>query len=125
MMLAGERDRDRAVALLREHYAEGRLTLEQLGRRVDRVLHARSRWQIGLAFVGLPILPDSAPAKARGVARGAMLVLLSGAWLVFSFMLLALLGIVLLVQGASAATLLGFLVVWLVPTWLLGRAWRR
>jgi hypothetical protein len=124
-MLAGERDRDRAVALLREHYAEGRLTLEQLGRRVDRVLHARSRWQIGLAFVGLPVLPDSTPAKVRGVARGAMLVLLSGAWLVFSFMLLALLGIVLLVQGASAATLLGFLVVWLVPTWLLGRAWRR
>jgi Domain of unknown function (DUF1707) len=124
-MLAGERDRDRAVALLREHYAEGRLTLEQLGRRVDRVLHARSRWQIGIAFVGLPVLTDSAPAKVRGVARGAVLVLLSGAWLVFSFTLLVLLGIVLLVHGASAATLLGFLAVWLVPTWLLGRAWRR
>ena len=124
-MLAGERDRDRAVALLREHFAEGRLTLEQLGRRVERVLLARSRWQIGLAFVGLPLLTDSAPSMARGVARRAMLVVLSAAWLVFSFTLLAVLGLVLLIHGASAATLLGFLAVWLVPTWLLRRAWRR
>ena len=68
-MLAGERDRDRAVALLREHFAEGRLTLEQLGRRVERVLHARSRWQIGLSVA----LFGSLLAIAQGLLTGPII----------------------------------------------------
>jgi uncharacterized membrane protein len=124
-MLAGERDRDRAVKLLREHYADGRLTVEQLSRRVERVLRARSRWQIGIAFVGLPVLPEATRASAsRGIMRGALLLLFTGAYLVFSFTLLVVLALVLLIHGASDAALLGFLAVWLVPTWLLARLWR-
>jgi len=124
-MVAGDRDRERAVALLKEHFAEGRLTVDQLGRRVDRVLKARSRWQIGLAFVGLPVVPDVTRAAGRSLARGAFVALMTGAWLVFSFTLLAVLALVLLIHGASDGTLLGFLVVWLVPTWLISRLWRR
>jgi DUF1707 SHOCT-like domain len=124
-MVAGDRDRDRAVALLKEHYAEGRLTVDQLSRRVDRVLNARSRWQIGIAFIGLPVLPDATRSAGRSLARSALVAVLTGAWLLFSFTLLVVLGLVLVIHGASDATLLGFLVVWLVPTWLLTRLWRR
>jgi hypothetical protein len=38
---------------------------------------------------------------------------------------LAVLGLTLLVEGGSNSVLLGFLLVWLVPTYLLSRAWRR
>jgi hypothetical protein len=124
-MLAGERDRDRAVKLLREHYADGRLTLDQLSRRVERVLRARSRWQIGIAFVGLPVLAEVTRPASRSIARGALLVGFTGAYLMFSFTLLAVLALVLVIHGASNTALLGFLAVWLVPTWLLSRLWRR
>ncbi len=124
-MVAGDRDRERAVALLKEHFAEGRLTVDQLTRRVDRVLKARSRWQIGIAFVGLPVLPDATRAAGRSVARGALVAVLTAAWLVFSFTLLAVLALVLLIHGASSVALVAFLLVWLVPTWLMSRMWRR
>jgi Flp pilus assembly protein TadB len=124
-VVAGDRDRERAVALLKEHYAEGRLTVDQLSRRVDRVLHARSRWQIGLAFIGLPVVQDATRSAGRSLARGALVVVLTGAWLVFSFTLLVVLGLVLLIHGASTGALFAFLIVWLVPTWLLSRLWRR
>jgi hypothetical protein len=50
---------------------------------------------------------------------------LTGAWLVFSCLLLVLFGLVLLIHGASTVEFVGFLVVWLVPTFLLSRLWRR
>ena len=124
-MVAGDRDRERAVALLREHFVEGRLTVEQVGRRVERVLGARSRWQIGLAFIGLPVLPEATRVSTRSLARKALLALFTAAYLVFSFTLLVVLGLVVVIHGASDATLLGFLVLWLVPTWALSRLWRR
>ena len=39
--LAGEADRERLVALLREHYARGQLDLAELDRRVEAVLSAQ------------------------------------------------------------------------------------
>jgi hypothetical protein len=57
--------------------------------------------------------------------RGVVLVLFTGAYLLFSFALLLVLAITLLVHGASTPLLVGFLVVWLVPTYLLSRLWHR
>ena len=57
----------------------------------------------------------------QSVARGAMLVVFTGACLVFSFVLLLVLGLTLLLDGASGTALVGFLLVWLVPTYLLSR----
>jgi hypothetical protein len=54
-----------------------------------------------------------------------MLVVFTGAYLMFSFTLLLVLAVTVLVQGASASALLGFLLVWLVPTLLLYRLWHR
>ena len=130
-MYAGDRDRERAAAALREHYARGRLTVDELSSRVGRVLTARSRWELRRALAGLPMLPDARElavegrSMARGVVRGAMLVVFTGAYLVFSFTLLLVLALTLLIAGASGAVLLAFLLVWLVPTWLLTRLWHR
>ena len=57
--------------------------------------------------------------------RAAALVLFTGAWLLFSFVLLVVLAVTVLIHGASAIELAGFLLVWLVPTVLLSRLWRR
>jgi hypothetical protein len=54
-----------------------------------------------------------------------LLVILTGAYVFFSFSLLLVLGLTLLIYGASASVLVAFLLVWLVPTWLLSRLWLR
>ena len=130
-MRAGDSDRERATAALQEHYVGGRLTLEELSERTGRVLEARSRAEIRRALSDLPLFPDPGELAARGrslvqsVARGAMLVVFTGAYLVFSFALLLVFGLTLLLNGASGTALVGFLLVWLVPTYLLSRLWHR
>ena len=130
-MLAGDSDRERATAALQEHYVGGRLTLEELSDRTGRVLAARSRAEIRRALSDLPLFGDSSELAARGrllvqsVARGAMLVVFTGAYIVFSFVLLLVFALTLLLSGASGTALVGFLLVWLVPTYLLSRVWRR
>ena len=128
-MLAGDVERERVEAALREHYVGGRLTLEEFTDRAGRVLTARSRAELRGALSGLPVLPDvddiAAPIRsaARVAIRGALLVVATGAYLLISAMLLFVLGLALLFGAASAAVLVVFLAVWLVPTVLLTRLW--
>jgi hypothetical protein len=122
MVLASDGDRERAAASLRDHFVRGRLTLEELSERTELALKARTRDDLRKAFDGLP---DRTRALARTVGRGAALVLFTGAWLLFSFVLLVVFGLAILIHGASTAELVGFLVVWLVPTFLLSRLWRK
>jgi Flp pilus assembly protein TadB len=123
MALAGDADRERVAASLREHFVRGRLTLEELTERTELALRARSRSDLRRA---LDELPQVAPMEiARSVVRGAALVVLSAAWLVFSFVLLLVLALTVLIHGASAGELAVFLLVWLVPTLLVSRLWRR
>jgi Flp pilus assembly protein TadB len=122
MVLVGDRDRDTAVASLREHYLNGRLTLDELSARTDVVLRARSLKELRSALAGLPQFTTR--AFAQSAIRGGMVVLLTAAWLMFSFALLVVLGLVALIHGASATALVGFVIVWLVPTYLLSRLWR-
>ena len=130
VMYAGDRDRERAAAQLREHYVRGRLTVEELNERLSRVIAARSRSELRAALAELPLLPDGdqvlayARSAARTAVRGVALVVLTGAYLVFTFVLLVALAVTAIVASASAATLLVFLLVWLVPTYLLSRLWR-
>lgn len=130
-MFAGDRDRERATAALREHYARGRLTLDEISERTDRVLAARSRADLRGALSNLPVLPSVRDLAGHGgsivqaAVRGAVLVVLTGAYVLFSFALLLVFGLTMLVEGASGSVLLGFLLVWLIPTYLLSRVWRR
>jgi hypothetical protein len=121
--IAGDRDRERATVALREGYAGGYLTFDELTRRIGRVLTARSRRDLRRALAGLS--PAPVPRPAEPVLRRAMLFVASGAYLVFSFTLLLLLGLMALIQGTSTTELVVFLIVWLVPTFLLSRLWRR
>jgi uncharacterized protein DUF1707 len=129
-MYAGDQDRESAAASLREHYVRGRLSVEELSSRTGRVLTARSRSDIRTALAGLPLLPEAFGVVGYGriaqvALRGAILFALTAAYVVFTCTLLLVLSLVLIFSGASATTLVGFLVVWLVPTYLLTRLWRR
>jgi hypothetical protein len=123
MTRAGDADRERAVASLREHYVRGRLTLEELADRCEVALKARTLGDIRRALADLP--PLRPQAILRGVARGVALVVLTGAWLVFSFVLLLVFALTLAIHGMSTVEALVFLAVWLLPTFLLSRSWRR
>lgn len=123
MGLVGDVDRERAVVSLREHYAVGRLTLEELDARVGRALEARSQRALRRSLAGLP--ESTGLGAVRAVVRGAVLLLLTWTWLAFSVSLLIVLCLMLVIQGVSPVELAALLVVWLVPTYLLARAWRR
>jgi uncharacterized protein DUF1707 len=60
----GDADRERLVALLREHYAQGGLSLDELDRRVGMVLSAEFTDEAAPAVDDLPAL--AAPASGRG-----------------------------------------------------------
>jgi uncharacterized protein DUF1707 len=122
MQLAGDRERETAAASLREHFVGGRLTVEELADRTEAALRARSRGDLRRSLEGLPQF--NAGSFLQGATRVAAVVLFTGAWLMFSFALLVVLGLTALIHGVSGAGLLGFLLVWLVPTYLLTRVWR-
>jgi hypothetical protein len=122
MHLAGDGDREKAAASLREHFVRGRLTVDELADRTETALRARSREELRRSLDGLPQV--SARAMAQTVTRAAALVLFTAAWLLFSFVLLLVLALTALIHGASGMELAGFLLVWLVPTYLLSRLWR-
>jgi hypothetical protein len=130
-VFAADHDRERAAAALREHYVRGRLTTDELSERMASVVAARSGAELRGALSGLPMLPDvrelaaRARLSAKAVVRGAMLALFTGAYLLFSFALLFALGLTAALHGVSGTALVGFLVVWLVPTYLLMRVWHR
>jgi hypothetical protein len=130
-MYAADDDRERAAAKLREQYVRGRLTIDELSDRTGRVFAARSRSDIRTALAGLPLLPDAWVLAAQGrsfvqvAARGAMLLFFTTVYVIFTCTLLLIFALTMLFNGATGTTLLAFLVVWLVPTYLLTRLWRR
>jgi hypothetical protein len=73
---AGDADRERAVALLRDATVQGRLTLEEFSERVERALRARTHDELqelgaDLAGVSVPALA-MAPAASRWVVASAL-----------------------------------------------------
>jgi len=70
--LAGEADRERLVALLREHYALGQLDDDELDRRVGVVLGARYMDEAASAVTDLPQLaaPGTAGSRPARQRRG-------------------------------------------------------
>jgi hypothetical protein len=66
--LATEADRDRLVALLREHYAVGQFGLDELDHRVGTVLSARYLDEAASAVADLPGRP--LPATSGSAAPG-------------------------------------------------------
>ena len=63
---AGDADRERLVALLREHYAMRQLELDELDRRVGLVLGARYIDEAAAAVADLPQLATPGTAGSAG-----------------------------------------------------------
>jgi Ca2+/Na+ antiporter len=131
MALAGDRDRERASAALRRHYIGGRLTVDELADRTDVILRARSREDLRRALhdlprlAELPALLEEGKAVARTAARAAVLLVVGGFWLLFSFLLLIAFALTLLIDGPSLANALGFPLAWLAATYVAWRLWRK
>ena len=70
--LLGDADRERLVALLREHYAAGRLDLDGLRHRVGAVLAAADAAQAAVALADLPAVgvPGTPGAGRHRGSRG-------------------------------------------------------
>jgi Domain of unknown function (DUF1707) len=73
---ASDEDRDRAVALLREHHAAGRLTAAEFSDRLDKAYEAKTMGEIDELLADLPgidlyRLPDASLPRYRGTMPGA------------------------------------------------------
>ena len=69
---AGDADRDAAAAVLAEHFAQGRLTLDELDARLDATLTATTYGELSHAARDLPdltVLPARASFSRRKRAR--------------------------------------------------------
>lgn len=71
-MRAADADREAAGAALRQHYADGRLTTDELSDRLDRTYGARTYGDLDAVFADLPPRPVTvapAPTPSAPVRR--------------------------------------------------------
>jgi hypothetical protein len=61
----GDADRDRTVAALRRHTADGRLSLDEFDQRAARAYAARTNRELAALTADLPPLSSTAPTHAR------------------------------------------------------------
>jgi hypothetical protein len=66
----GDADRDRLVAVLREHYALGRFDLDEFSRRAEIVLAAGYADEAAAALHDLPPLDPAGPGPRTGPGAG-------------------------------------------------------
>jgi hypothetical protein len=138
--LVGDADRERALALLRRHYVEGRLDRDVLTSRVHVAVGARSTADVRAALRGLPnglleavLAPRLAAASTslagapvvRAARRLALAAVALGLWLFATMVLLVSFTVSLLVSGPSLGATGLFGICWLVATWASWRVWRR
>jgi hypothetical protein len=143
--------RDAATAQLREHYAAGRLSLDQFQDRLDEAYRAQTARELNAVTNGLPhvdqVIPSVAPwgsypagypfnvahMRAALARTGRRIMLALGVLTAGSLLVLALLITALLVHGgllaAVMAALLAILAVGVAAAaalvWLARRLWRR
>lgn len=75
-MRIGDRDRERLLVALREHYAAGRLSLDEVRRRTEIVVSATYADEADSALAELPAIavtaPDAPGAEARPRRRSLL-----------------------------------------------------
>ena len=64
-------DREFVAAQLREHYAQGRLTLDELNERLDRAFSSRTRTDLNAVTFDLPYAAPSRVLPSDGVHGGS------------------------------------------------------
>ena len=79
----GDAERDRAISVLSDHFAAGRLTREELDERVDRAMQARFDADLRPLFADLPRPQPPAPVRqAHAYPSGLALAFAALFWLV-------------------------------------------
>jgi hypothetical protein len=68
---ASDAERERTATLLREHYAAGRLTPEELDERIDAAYAARTVGQLDALVRDLPATPGAPSQRRRTANPGA------------------------------------------------------
>jgi len=68
-VLIGDAERNQLVSALNEHYAAGRLTLEDLRRRAETVMSAAYVDEARAALAELPAIAGAGPAGATSTGR--------------------------------------------------------
>ncbi len=92
---ASDAERDSAADALREHFVQGRLTLEELLGRLDTALNARMRSQLDGVLHDLPsrrdrprparpAVPEPADVFPARFAAVAILIIVMAVWLVLA-----------------------------------------
>jgi len=69
----GDAEREAVASQLRDHYADGRLTLEELNERLDQVFAAKTRADLNVLTRDLPVTPrlvTGTPSGARALGPG-------------------------------------------------------
>jgi hypothetical protein len=62
----GDADREAAAAQLRDHYADGRLTLDELNERLDLALAAKTKADLNAVMLDLPPVVTGTPVSTAG-----------------------------------------------------------
>lgn len=132
MALVGDRERERTAASLRDHFVQGRLSVEEFGERTDLAFRARSRSDLRTALHGLPAQwqngNDLLAAGVGMVHKGASIVAFfatATAWAICTFAIAIPCAVALLAVGPSTSVAIAFAAVWAVMTFALWRPWFR
>ena len=124
MALIGDRERERAATALKEHYLRGRLSVEELGDRLEVALAAQRDSDVRRALDDLPAM-WRAPALARTAKRMAVIAAVWFLWWTASLVLLVGFVATVALDGLSWTNAILFPALWLVCTLLARRAARR
>jgi hypothetical protein len=119
MALIGDHDRERVAAVLKSHYLRGRLSVEELGERLEVAFTARRDSELRLALRELPAaegLRSGLDAMWRATRRAAFVAAVWTLWWAASLVLLVGFVVSVLVQGLSPANAIAFPALWLVCT---------
>jgi Domain of unknown function (DUF1707) len=69
-MRVGDAEREAAAAELREHYASGRLTLDELNERIDKAFAAKTRGDLNVLMTDLPSRRPEAAGAPGAIGAG-------------------------------------------------------
>jgi len=69
-MRVGDAEREAAAAELREHYASGRLTLDELNERIDKAFAAKTRGDLNVLMTDLPSRRPEAAGTPGAIGGG-------------------------------------------------------
>lgn len=127
MALIGDRDRERAAAVLRRHYVAGRLSLEELTDRLEVALTARRQSEVRVALGELPaaLLRSRFDDAWRAARHTAFVVAVWSLWWAASLVLLIGYVASVVAQGLSLTIAAVFAALWILCTVAAKRVARR